>query len=294
MKSGIWATVAGILAAVFLAIALWPQPVETQPLVVAARDLGAGTVLSAADLEIQQVPVPLPVTDGLGDPEPLLGRTLSVVRFVGETVTTRHLGPAVPLARHERGIAVRVATDTGLAGLLQPGQRVGLVAVVSDWQGQNEFGYAKALMENVRVLWVSPDFRLRPASFLPGSAGAEERRLPVEGLVVLAASTQPAPVIYETQRTLQVRAIQRALEAETAAGDPTELAATVDEAQWQEELPQVIWGVPLEMIAALNHAGSSFTLVMQPPAGDPYTTPGFSLERLLAPLRSPSDPERLP
>ncbi len=285
MKSGIWAIATGVLAAVFLAIALWPQPTETQPLVVAARDLGAGTVLRAADLEIRQVPAPLPSTDALGDPASLLGRTLSVVRFAGETVTPLHLGAAVPLASHERGIAVRVATDSGLAGLLQPGQRVGLVAVVSDWQGQNEFGYAKALIENVRVLWVSPNFRLRPATFLPDSELAESPNLPREGLVVLAASIQPAPIIYETQRTLQVRAIRRALDAEAAAGDPTELAESVDVELLREELPQVIWGVPLEMIAALNHAGSSFTLVLQPPVGDPFTTPGFSLERLLVPLR---------
>ncbi len=285
MKSGIWATITGILAALFLAIALWPQSVETRPLVVAARDLGAGTVLGAADLEVRHVPLPLPTADGLADPAPLLGRTLSVVRFAGETVTAQHMGPAVPLASHERGIAVRVAPDTGLAGLLQPGQHVGLVAVVSDRQGQNEFGFAKALIENVRVLWVSPSFRLRPASFLPDSESDADRRLPTDGLVVLAASTQPAPVLYETQHTLHVRAVHKALAAEAAAGESTELAESVDAERLQEELPQIIWGVPLEMIAALNHAGSSFTLVMQPPVGDPYTTPGFSLERLLAPLR---------
>lgn len=293
MKSDdIWAAVVSILAVAFLAIALWPQTVETRPLVVAARDLGAGTVLGAADLEVRHVPLPLPTADGLADPTPLLGRTLSVVRFAGETVTAQHMGPAVPLASHERGIAVRVTPDTGLAGLLQPGQRVGLVAVVSDRQGQNEFGFAKALIENVRVLWVSPSFRLRPASFLPDAESAAERRLPTDGLVMLAASTQPAPILYETQHTLQVRAVHKALAAEAAAGEWTDLAESVDAEQLQEELPQVIWGVPLEMIAALNHAGSSFTLVMQPPVGDPYTTPGFSLERLLAPLRpQPSNSE---
>ena len=99
MKSGIRAIATGVLAAVFLAIALWPQPTESQPLVVAARDLGAGTVLRAADLEIRQVPTPLPSTDALGDPASLLGRTLSVVRFAGETVTPLHLGAAVPLGQ---------------------------------------------------------------------------------------------------------------------------------------------------------------------------------------------------
>ena len=286
MKNGIWATSAGILAAVFLAVALWPQPVETQPVVVAARDLGAGTVLKASDLKIRQVPSPQAVTPSLDNPGPLMGRTLSVVRFTGEIVTAQHLGPAVPLASHERGIAVRVATDSGLAGMLQPGQSVGLVAVMTDWQGQNELGFAKSLIENVRVLWISPRFRLHPDSFLPGPGDEEAQQLPKEGLVVLAASTQPAPIIFETQRTLQVRAIQRALDAEAHAGSPPDLADSVDLELLQEELPYVIWAVPVEMIAALNRAGSSFTLVLQPPVGEPYTTPGFSLERLLLPLQA--------
>lgn len=286
MKNGIWATSAGILAAVLLAIALWPQPEETHPVVVAARDLGAGTVLKTTDLEVQQVRLPLPAANVLESPGPLLGRTLSVVRFAGETVTAQHMGPAVPLASHERGIAVRVATDSGLAGLLQPGQSVGLVAVLSDWQGQNQLGYSKSLIENVRVLWISPGFRLRPEAFLPSPEGEEPSKLPKEGWVVLAASTQPAPIIFETQRTLQVRAIQRALVAEADDGTSGELADSVDAETLREELPHVIWAVPVEMIAALNHAGSSFTLVLQPPVGDPYTTPGFSLERLLLPLQA--------
>lgn len=286
MKSGLWAVGAGLLAALLLGFALWPQSAETRPVVAASRDLGAGTVLSPADLEVIQLPTPLPAADLATEPTPLLGRTLAVARFAGETVASRHLGPAVPLAGHERAVAVRVAADAGLAGLLQPGQHVGLVAVVRDRQGQNELGFAKSLIEDLRVLWISPGFRLQPAAYLPETA--EDRDLrdpPREGLVVLAASTRPVPILYEAQRTLQVRAIRRALEAEAASAQEGELAATVDPDSLREELPYVIWGVPVEMIAALNHAGSSFTLVLQPPLSEPYATPGFSLEGLLAPLR---------
>lgn len=286
MKSGALAAAAGVLAAVCLALALWPQPDATAPMVVAARDLGAGAVLQAADLEVRRVPLPLPSAQALPEPAPLVGQTLAVVRFAGEAVHRQHVGEAVPLAPHERGIAVKVATDTGLAGLLQPGQRVGLVAVASDWQGQNQRGYAKALIENVRVLWISPRFRLRPASFLPPDAESVPDVPAREGIVVLAASTHPAPIVYETQNTLHVRAIRRALDAADRAPDDAAAARDMDADLLQEDLPAVIWGVPLEMIAALNHAGSSFTLVMQPPDGAAFTTPGFSLDRLLQPLRA--------
>ncbi len=283
MKSQGWAIAAGILAAICLALALWPQPDAVSPMVVAARDLGAGTVLQAADLEIVTVAAAQVPDRALADPAPLIGQTLSVVRFQGELVAPVHLGPAVTLDAHERGIAVRVQLDTGLAGLLQPGQHIGLVAVVRDRQGQNERGFAKALIENVRVLWISPAFRLRPDTFLPAGQDVDTAPVTREGIVVLAASTLPAPVLYETQTTLHVRAIRRALAAEAGNGEEDPVAAEL----LQEEDPHVVWGVPLEMLAALNHVGASFTLVMQPPDPDPYTTPGFSIERMLAPLLHP-------
>lgn len=283
MKSQGLAIVAGVLAAVCLALALWPRPEAVSPMVVAARDLGAGTVLQAADLEVTMVASHTVPDPALADPASLIGQTLAVVRFQGELVAGLHLGPAVTLDPHERGIAVRVQLDTGLAGLLQPGQHVGLVAVVSDRQGQNERGFAKALIENVRVLWISPAFRLRPDTFLPdGEAAAAPAR---EGIVVLAASTLPTPVLYETQTTMHVRAIRRALAGEASARE--EDAPAVDEELLREEDPHVVWGIPLEMLAALNHLGASFTLVMQPPAPEPYTTPGFSIERMLLPLLQP-------
>ena len=85
---------------------------------------GGRTQLAATDLQVRMVPAAELPPDALTDPEPLLEQTLSVVRFAGETVALNHLGPAIALAPDERGIAVRVKTDSGLAGLLQPGQRV--------------------------------------------------------------------------------------------------------------------------------------------------------------------------
>lgn len=281
MKSKGFAAVAGLLAAAFLGLALWPKQEAMSPMVVATRDLGAGTQLAATDLQVRMVPAATLPPDALTDPEPLQGQTLSVVRFAGETVALNHLGPAIALAPDERGIAVRVRTDSGLAGLLQPGQRVGLVAVVSDWQGQNQRGYAKALIENVRVLWIAPSFRLHPDSFLPDSPDATPQPVAREGIIVLAVSTLPEPVLYDTQHTLHVRALRRAQEARSP--DDDNLAA-IDPELLEEDLPAVIWSVPLEMIASLNHIGASFMLVLQPPNPDPWSTPGFSIDRMIAPL----------
>ena len=288
MKSKGFAAVAGLLAAVFLGLALWPKQEAMAPMVVAARDLGAGTQLAATDLQVRMVPAAELPPDALTDPEPLLEQTLSVVRFAGETVALNHLGPAIALAPDERGIAVRVKTDSGLAGLLQPGQRVGLVAVVSDWQGQNQRGYAKALIEDVRILWIAPSFRLRPDSFLPDSPDTAPRAVASEGIIVLAAGTIPEPVLYDTQHTLHVRALRRAREARTADGND-DLDAIAPELL-EEDLPAVVWSVPLEMIASLNHIGASFMLVLQPPDPEPWSTPGFSIDRMIEPLLDGESP----
>ncbi len=101
-----------------LALTLWPQEEPTAVVVVAARDLGAGSILTPADLKTVVLPLEQAPSDALADPTPLVGESLAVVRYVGEPVTPKHLGPAVVLAPDERGIAVRVEADTGLAGLL--------------------------------------------------------------------------------------------------------------------------------------------------------------------------------
>jgi len=297
MKNKPLSILLGLLTAVLLAAALWPQQEQTVVVVVAARDLGAGATLRPADLTTRSLPISQAPADAVADPESLLGRTLAVVRFQDESITPRHIGAAVTLHPDERGIAVQVAADTGLAGLIQPGQKVGLVATVQERQSRQAF--AKTLIEDVRVLYVSPGFRARPdqpityrASVQNGQSAEADvqaqgyQPAASQGIVVLAASTEPMPILYEAQETLHVRAIRRVLgldeENQTVAEqeDPFGLGASIPE----EQPPQVVWGVPVEMIAALNAADASFTLVLQPEEAAPYTTPGFDLMQMLAPI----------
>jgi Flp pilus assembly protein CpaB len=308
----------GLITAVLLVAALWPKETPQRTLVVAARDLGAGTTLVAADLTTAQAPADAAraPADAVADPGRFVGQTLAVVRFAGEPVTPRHIGPAVTLAPDERGIAVKVQSDTGLAGLLRPGMKVGLVATLAD--GDRDI-YAKSLLEGLRVVYVSPDFQARP--YTPATASATVTKsgggalgmdsAPAtsatgntgtvrEGVLVLAASTQAQPVRYETiTDTLKL-----------AAGGVTPalgLAPTpVPETKWsgsagasvtgtlpltttattaprpppvvKPKEPPVRWVIPVELIAALNAAqNSSFTLVLLPEASQFYTTAGLTL-----------------
>lgn len=300
------ALVLGLVTTVLLALVLWPQETPTVPVVVAARDLGAGATLTPADLDVVMLPVDQAPADAAAAVEDLVGKSLAVVRFAGEPITPRHLGVAVSLAPDERGIAVRVTADTGLAGLIAPGQKVGLVATFQDRQTRRAF--AKVLFEDVRVLYVSPGFRARPdrpityrASVADGQVEAEPAASPSytangsqEGIVVLAATTDPMPILYEAQETLHVRAIRKVLGVEEGVEGDVQMASLETDPLGlgelpEEQPPQVVWGVPVEMIAALNHAGASFTLVLQPEEAAPYTTPGFDLKQMLAPISDEID-----
>jgi len=321
----------GLITAVLLVAALWPKETPQRTLVVAARDLGAGTTLVAADLITAQVDAARAPADAIADPGRLVGQTLAVVRFASEPVTPRHIGPAVTLAPDERGIAVKVQADTGLAGLLRPGMKVGMVATLAD--GDRDI-YAKSLLEGLRVVYVSPDFQARP--YTPATASASVSKsgstgalgmdsAPAtsstgssgtvrEGVLVLAASTQAQPVRYETiTDTLKL-----------AAGGPTPalgLAPTpVPETKWsgsagasvtgtlplttttataprptptvKPKEPPVRWVIPVELIAALNAAqNSSFTLVLLPEAPQVYTTAGLTLTDVREQIPTP-EPRR--
>lgn len=298
----------GLITAILLVAALWPKETPQRTVVVAARDLGAGTTLVAADLTTAEVDAARAPADAIADPGRLVGQTLAVVRFAGEPVTPRHIGPAVTLAPDERGIAVKVQADTGLAGLLRPGMKVGMVATLAD--GDRDI-YAKSLLEGLRVVYVSPDFQARPYTpatasatvsksgstgalgmdSAPATSSAGSSGTVREGVLVLAASTQAQPVRYETiTDTLKLAAggpITGTLPlttTATAAPRPTPTAKPKE--------PPVRWVIPVELIAALNAAqNSSFTLVLLPEAPQVYTTAGLTLTDVREKIPTP-EPRR--
>jgi len=273
-RSPILPILLSLLTFVLLAVALWPQEEPTATVVVAAADLGAGAVLTPADLKTVIMPLESAPADGVSDTALLVGQSLSVVRYAGEPVTARHLGPAVILAPDERGIAVRVEADTGLAGLLRPGMEVGIIATLpapgDDFQDNGFF--AKSTLEGLRVLYVPPSFQARSttAVYTTGPDGSfvappTPQEPENEGVIVLAAGTLPEPVLFESADAILAREVNTG-ETESTDG----------------EAPTVTWAVPVELLAALNAADAAFTLVLMPEDGRGYTSPGFALDQLSA------------
>jgi hypothetical protein len=304
----------GLITALLLVAALWPKAPPTRPVVVAARDLGAGAALAATDLTTAQVDAAQAPADAMADPHQLLGQTLAVVRFAGEPITPRSLGPAVTLAPDERGLAVKVKADTGLAGLLRPGMQVGVIATLTD-AGATRDVYAKTVLEGLRVLYVSPDFQARP--YTPATASATVAKsgssgalgpstgsglgmdsTPAtsstgssgtvrEGVLVLAVSTQAQPIRYETitdtlklAATLGITNTAALTPTVPATPAPTPRAAAVKPVE-----PPVRWVVPLELLAALNAGGDSLTLTLLPGAPQAYITAGANLSDVRPPTK---------
>ena len=299
--------VLGLITAVLLSIVLWPKETPRRTVVVAARDLGAGTALAASDLTTAELEAGQAPADALADPAGLAGQTLAVVRFMGEPVTQRHLGPAVTLAPDERGIAVSVKADTGLAGLLRPGMKVGVVATLAASAEAGREVYAKTTLEGLRVLYVPPEFQARPYTpdtasatvakkgssgalgidTAPPTSSAGNSGTVREGVLVLAAGTQAQPIRYEAvTETLKIDAAPLAAapspDADATAGITDTAKAPVDALPKNQPEPPVRWVVPVELLAALNAQGDSFTLVLLPETPQAYVTAGLSLADLRA------------
>ena len=293
-KSWTLPLILGILTAIVLAVLLWPTEKKPINVIVAARDLGAGQVLTAADLATQPVTPDMAPADALTHPDPLIGQTLAVVRFAGEPITPRHLGPAVTLQPNERGVAVRVSKDRGLAGLLRPGMHVGVVATLPDPTGYGKGGiFAKATLENLRVLYAPPDFQASAAAPVQSAqaqvAGgvtsnvtvASTPKLANEGVIVLAASIDPQPIIYAPISTTVGITYTVATDGSVVNWDPPAAAPDIANAGVQ-------WVSPAEFLAGLNAQGKALTLVLTPSEeAGPWLTEGVLTTEVITGTAAP-------
>src|ERR1051325_823476 len=106
-------------------------------LVVAAKVLKPGTVLTAADVKIIPWPADQLPKGGFGSPDSVTGQTVFDTIGEEEPVLARHLasvqsggGAGVPSGM--RAVSVHVTDSTGVMALLRAGQKVDVQVVVSN------------------------------------------------------------------------------------------------------------------------------------------------------------------
>ena len=263
------------LAALVAFVVLKAQKEQTIDVVIASRHLPTGHTLNSDDLAIITIPDSSAPEWGVTDPASLIGGTLRVERYPNDYIGPQHLGGQnLELAPDERALAIEVTDSAGLGGLLKPGDVVGVTAVMADNLGT----YAKVVAENLRVLYVAPEFKaVDPAAYQPSTKGDESGfsssaaspNRQTRGVVVLAVPTGNQIVAYDFASF--------GVESETRLVNIVDLLPALDHAH-NVELSLFIQ--PLEANTLLTSGVFVPDLMVVPgPSPTPTTTPiGFEGE----------------
>lgn len=223
-----------LAAAAFIVVLLVLSPTPETDVLVAAYDLPMGHVLQSSDFYLGAFPQDMAPEDAIKDPEQVVGKTLMTGRSEGDIIRQSNLGDEpMSLAPNERAVAITVNNASGMAGLLRAGDLVGLTAVIES-SGVSEQGtYSKAAVENLRVLYLSPDFlAVDPADSMvttttdnTTSTVAKERK--PQGALVLAVPIKAETILYDftdvepslniQERVVNVIEMLTALEASDSA-----------------------------------------------------------------------------
>ena len=197
------------LAVIIFAIALvLMRPEPTVSIVTAARDLPVGYQIAESDLQVRQMPQSMAPSGAFSDPAVVIGGTLRLTRSAGDVLFPANLGgEQLVLAPDERAVAIKVDDSSGLAGMLKPGDTVGVTAVIFNAGAAGQQGvFSKTISSGLRVLYVSPDFRaLEPIDVVPGAEATPASIGVVQsatdrtdsGVVILAVPIDSAAVAYD-------------------------------------------------------------------------------------------------
>ncbi len=129
--------------------------VPTMPVVVAARALKKGQVLSPDDVVIK--PLPTPPLSAFRVTSDLMGRTLTESLAPGAVLLPTLLASdtmASLLRPGERAMAVQVDEVVGLGGYAQPGDRVDVLLFMPGNRETNDQSSAQVILHNARLLTV--------------------------------------------------------------------------------------------------------------------------------------------
>jgi pilus assembly protein CpaB len=131
---------------------------------------------------------------------------LRVFRAAGDVINPSHLGgEVIILAPDERAVAIHVTDATGLAGLIRPGDMVGVTAVMDSPDGS----FAKTVASNLRILHISPEFKASQGivqaaesaisnnTFSGGTSLGSQRPRELEGTVILAIPVEAITIGYD-------------------------------------------------------------------------------------------------
>ena len=184
---GAWAS-ALVLTWIVYAKTVAPQEEKTGPVLVAARDMAAGTLLHPQDVKIAKYPVRTIPNGAMADSSIGVGRVLLTQVYTNEPVLQWKLskptsveGISSTIEPGYRAVSVQITDVSGVAGLIQPNSHVD---VLFTRPGTMAEATSSTILSDVKVLSTG---RLLPAGQTPDP---RTPRSPVVTLVVSPADAQ--------------------------------------------------------------------------------------------------------
>lgn len=150
----------GLVAAILVGRYLSNVEGRSNKIVVAKVSIPLSTMITAEQLSVQQLPREATPEGVFTDPAKLIGRVTLANIGAREPLTELRLAPAgseagltAMIAEGFRAITVKVDDVVGIAGLLQPGAWVDVVAVVTPQEQSSEQGpTSKIVLQHIKVL----------------------------------------------------------------------------------------------------------------------------------------------
>lgn len=162
--------VTGILVYVYLQPPAAPPTAASASVVIAAREIPAGTVIDRSMIATQPAPADEAADGYCRKPEEVLGKVPTTTLAAGcrlrpeDVVDVMSWGIAAALKPGERAATVAVDSVSGVAGFLKPGDRVDVVATF----GSSDQAMSKTVIQNVRLLAIGRVTDRRPRASTDG------------------------------------------------------------------------------------------------------------------------------
>ena len=197
--------------------------------VVAAHDIAPGATLGSEDLKVLKIESSAAPANVASNPAALFTRVAKVQIPAGQMVHESLLAekgvagglPGV-IAPGYRAMTIEVNEFTGLAGLLEPGNRIDIVARVAEAEGGGQM--SRTIVQNVPIIAVGPNLTSQAANasgenepVAPVLADAPQQAKPMARSITILVTPEDAEKIDLASASNQARVILRAsADTETA------------------------------------------------------------------------------
>lgn len=197
-----------ILAIVAFGVVLFfLRPAPQIKVAFAATDLTVGHMITVEDMQLREISKEFAPPDAVLNPSEVAGLTLLENRSQGDILRTSQLGvEAIALQPDERAVAITVNNASGLAGLLRPGDRVGVSAIISVRDVEGEGTFSKTTVENLKVLYLSPEFKANDPEDVEVAQQSAAGIVTItnrkeQGVVLLAVPVTSETIVYDFSRS---------------------------------------------------------------------------------------------